>query len=116
MVVTPFKSVLNALLVPDVTAYIISSGEYFLASFRFPPNLISEISFAALASSLARKNADHPLKAIVNNDLAKNSPNIRAAKIGILSTLTAGISIPAITNFGLASGDVERIVATDVVR
>jgi hypothetical protein len=116
MVLTPFKSVLKALPVPDVTAYIISSGEYFLASFRFPPNLISEISLAALDSSLARKNAVHPLKAIVSEDLAKNNPNIKAAKIGRLPRLRVGITTPANSNLGLASGVPERTDTTDVLR
>ena len=95
-----FSSELKAFEVPEVTAYIISSNEYSLASAKFPLNLISAIRFAAFVSILATKKTAHPERAMLSRDLATNRPIIIAVKRGIVSLVTAGNEIPANSTFG----------------
>jgi hypothetical protein len=110
------SSIKNAFAVPDVTANIISSKEYFRASDKFPPKYISEISFAALDSILAIKNEDHFVRAIAINALDKKSARIMVATIGIVSTLTLGNCMPPISRLGPTSDLSEMSVATEVAR
>jgi hypothetical protein len=105
MLFTLFRSVLKALEVPVVTAYIISSKEYFLASERFPLNLISDIRLAAFDSILATKNVAQPVRAMLSNDLETNKPIMIAAKIGTVWFVTLGNVMPANSTFGLTPPD-----------
>ena len=91
---TLFSNILKALEVPVVTAYIISSKEYFLASSRLPLNLISDMRFAALDSIFATKKTAQPVRATLSNDLETNRPIISAAKIGRVSFVTLGSLMP----------------------
>jgi hypothetical protein len=111
---TLFRSELKALAVPCVTAYIISSKEYFLASARLPLNLISDIRFAALDSILATKKTAQPVRAMLSKDLETNMPTIIVAKIGRFWFVTAGSVIPANSIFGLTPPD--AITPMDVAR
>jgi hypothetical protein len=97
---TLFSMELKALEVPEVTAYIISSREYFLASARLPLNLISDIRFAAFDSILATKKTAHPERSMFRSDLSANNPMIMAVKRGMVSLVTAGNEIPANSIFG----------------
>jgi hypothetical protein len=90
---------LKALEVPDVTANIISSTEYFLASARLPLNLISDIRFAAFDSILATKKTAHPERTMFSSDLSTNKAMIMAVRRGMVSLVTAGNSIPANSTF-----------------
>jgi hypothetical protein len=92
---TLFSRELNALVVPCVTAYIISSKEYFLASARLPSSLISSIRFAAFDSILATKKTAHPERTTFSSDLSTNKPMIMAVRRGMVSLVTAGNEIPA---------------------
>jgi hypothetical protein len=114
MLLTPFSRELKALEVPDVTAYIISSKEYFLASERFPLNLISEIRLAAFDSILATKKVAQPVRAIFSNDLETNRPMIIAAKIGTVWFVTLGSVMPENSTFGLTPPD--AIAPMDVAK
>jgi hypothetical protein len=101
MLFTLLRRELNALEVPFVTANIISSKEYFLASARLPLNRISEIRFAAFDSILATKKTAQPVRAMFSNDLETNKPMIIAAKIGRVWFVTLGSVIPANSTCGL---------------
>jgi hypothetical protein len=97
---TLFSRELKAAVVPWVTAYIISSREYFLASARLPFSLISAIRFAAFDSILATKKTAHPERTTFSSDLITNKPMITAVKRGMVSLVTAGSEIPANCIFG----------------
>jgi hypothetical protein len=97
---TLFSKEVKALEVPEVTAYIISSSEYSLASARFPLNLISDIRFAAFDSILATKKTAQPESAMFRSALSTNRPMITAAKRGMVSLVTTGNEIPANSIFG----------------
>jgi hypothetical protein len=114
MLLTLLSRELNALDVPLVTANIISSKEYFLASARLPLNLISDIRFAAFDSILATKKTDHPVRAMFSTDLETNRPIIMAAKIGTVSLVTLGSGMPANSIFGLTPPD--AIAPMDVAK
>jgi hypothetical protein len=111
---TLFSIKLKALDVPCVTAYIISSKEYFLASARLPLNLISDIRLAALDSILATKKTAQPVRAMLSNDLEKNKPIIIAAKIGTVWFVTLGNVMPANSIFALTPP--EAISPKDVAK
>jgi hypothetical protein len=102
---TLLRSELKALEVPVVTANIISSKEYFLASARLPLNLISDIRFAAFDSILATKKTAHPVRATLSNDLETNKPIIIDANIGRVWAVTPGSVTPANSTFGLSPPD-----------
>jgi hypothetical protein len=99
---TLFNREVKAFAVPEVTAYIISSKEYSLASARFPFNLISAIRFAAFVSILATKKTAQPERAMLSKDLTTNNPIIMAVNRGMVSLVTAGNEIPANSIFGPA--------------
>jgi hypothetical protein len=105
---------LKALEVPVVTANIISSREYFLASARLPLNLISEIRFAAFDSILATKKTAQPVKAMFSSDLETNKPIIIAASRGTVWFVTLGSVMPANSILGLTPPD--AIVPKDVAK
>jgi hypothetical protein len=109
-----FSKPLKALEVPCVTAYIISSKEYFLASSRLPLNLISDMRFAAFDSILATKKTAQPVRAMFNNDLVTNKPIISAAKIGRFWFVTLGSVMPANSIVGLTPPD--AIAPKDVAK
>jgi hypothetical protein len=102
---TLFSSELKALVVPAVTANISSSKEYFLASAKFPFNLISDMRFAAFASISAIKNIAHPERIMFSKDLETNSPTIMAAKNGSDWAVTLGSTMPANSIVGLNPPD-----------
>jgi hypothetical protein len=114
MLLKLFSRELNALEVPCVTANIISSKEYFLASARLPLNLISDIRFAAFDSILATKKTAQPVRAMFSNDLETNKPMIIAAKIGRVWFVTLGSVMPENSTFGLAPPD--AIAPMDVAK
>jgi hypothetical protein len=114
MELTLLSMELKALEVPDVTAYIISSKEYFLASARLPLNLISDIRFAALDSIFAMKKIAQPVRAMFSSDLETNSPIIIAANIGTVWLVTLGSVMPAISTFGPTTPD--AIAPKDVAK
>jgi hypothetical protein len=111
---TLFSRELKAFAVPEVTAYIISSREYFLASARLPFNLISAIRFAAFVSILATKKTAHPERTMFSSDLITNKPMIMAVNSGMVSLVTAGNEIPANSIFGPTSP--EAIDPKDVAK
>jgi hypothetical protein len=100
--------------VPLVTANIISSKEYFLASARLPLNLISDIRLAAFDSILATKKTAQPERAMFSNDLETNKPIIIVAKIGMLWFVTLGSVMPASAIFGATPPD--AIAPKDVAK
>jgi hypothetical protein len=102
---TLFRRELKALEVPVVTANIISSNEYSLASARVPLNLISDMRLAALDSTLATKKTAQPVRAMLSKDLETNKPTIRAARKGSVSLVTLGSVTPATCTLGLAAPD-----------
>jgi hypothetical protein len=102
---TLLRRELKALEVPIVTANIISSKEYFLASARLPLNLISDIRFAAFDSILATKKTAQPVRTMLSNDLETNKPIISAANIGRVWAVTPGSVMPANSTFGLTPPD-----------
>jgi hypothetical protein len=109
-----FNRELKAAVVPCVTAYIISSREYFLASARLPLSLISAIRFAAFDSILATKKTAHPERIIFRRDFITNRPMIIAVKMGMVSLVTAGSEIPANSIFGTTAP--EAIDPRDVAK
>ncbi len=111
---TLFSRELKAAEVPVVTANIISSKEYFLASARLPLNLISDIRFAAFDSILATKNTAQPVRAMFSKDLVTNKPIIMAAKIGTDWFVTLGNVMPENSIFGLTPPD--AIAPKDVAK
>ena len=111
---TLLRRELKAFEVPDVTAYIISSKEYFLASARLPLNLISDIRLAAFDSIFATKKTDQPVRPMFRSDLETNKPMIMAAKIGSVWFVTLGNVIPANSTLGLAPP--EAIAPIDVAK
>jgi hypothetical protein len=111
---TPFSRELKALDVPLVTANIISSKEYFLASERLPLNLISDTRFAAFDSILATKKTAQPDRAMFSNDLETNKPTIVAAIIGAVWLVAPGSVTPANSIFGLTPPD--AIAPMDVAK
>jgi hypothetical protein len=111
---TLFNREVKAFAVPEVTAYIISSREYPLASARFPFNLISAIRFAAFVSILATKKTAQPERAMLSKDLTTNSPIIIAVNRGMVSLVTAGNEIPINSIFGATAP--EAIDPKDVAK
>jgi hypothetical protein len=111
---TPFSRKLKALDVPCVTAYIISSKEYFLASARLPLNLISDIRFAAFDSILATKKTAQPVRAMFSNDLETNRPIMIAANAGTVWFVTLGRVMSANSIFGPTPPD--AIAPNDVAK
>jgi hypothetical protein len=111
---TLFSREVKAFAVPAVTAYIISSNEFSLASARFPFNLISAIRFAAFVSILATKKTAQPERDMLSRDFATNRPIIITVKRGMVSLVTAGNEIPANSTFGTAPA--EAIDPKDVAK
>lgn len=111
---TLFRRELKALEVPCVTANIISSKEYFLASARLPLKLISDIRFAAFDSILATKKTAQPVIAMFRIDLSTNRPIIIAANIGTVWFVTLGSVIPENSIFGFTPP--EAISPKDVAK